>query len=126
MPLYDANMIQQLNLTTATEMNNLVFMQPYVTKVLLTAFPNLAPQLVLQFVHGLLDPSKDNTAFKSHMRDFLITVKEFSTTGDNNQDLFREEAEASLEQLKMQQRSYLVSVPGLISQAEILMDDPDL
>ena len=125
-PLYDANMIQQLNLSAGADMNNLVFMQPYVTKVLLTAFPNLSPQQVLQFVHGLLDPTKDNNAFKSHMRDFLITVKEFSTTGDNNTDLFREEAEASMEQLKMQQRSYLVSVPGLISQAEILMDDQDL
>ena len=48
-------------------------------------YPNLTKSQVVNFVMGLFDVSKDLTAFKQHLRDFLIAVKEFET--EDNSDL---------------------------------------
>lgn len=126
-PLFDANILSQLGLSASSDMNNITFIKPYITKMLVTAFPNLAHQQVMVFVDGLMDVRKDNNAFKTHMRDFLVTVKEFNAEGgDSNADLFIDEQEASIEAIRSQQQSYMGSVPGLLSQNETIMDDPDL
>jgi hypothetical protein len=46
------------------------------------------------FVVGLFDTSLDLNDFKQHLRDFLITVKEFAS--EDNTDLYAEETEAGI------------------------------
>ena len=75
------------------------------------------------FVLGLFDVSKDLAAFKQHLRDFLITVKEFES--EDNSDLFAEEAAAQLELNRREEHSYRTSVPGLLRPDELGLD-PEL
>ena len=92
--------------------DNQFFLHQYVSNMIATAFPNVGKVVVEQFVAGLSDPSKDQAAFKVHLRDFLIRLKEFSADGDNDQ-LFiqeREEEQLRLQQLTMEQRA---AIPGL-------------
>ena len=74
-------------------------------------------------MYGLFDVSMDSNAFKQHLRDFLITIKEFES--EDNSDLFAEESEARLEMNRQEQYQYMASVPGLLKPAE-LGDDSDL
>ncbi|ORY34532.1 hypothetical protein BCR33DRAFT_759147 [Rhizoclosmatium globosum] len=60
-------------------MSNQEFLREHVMLLLHNAFPHL-------------QPNQDLMAFKMHLRDFLITLKEFS--GDDNSDLYLEEKEA--------------------------------
>ena len=59
--------------------DNSTFLKEHVSGLLMNAFPNLTKTQVTSFVVGLFDVSKDLTAFKQHLRDFLITVKEFES-----------------------------------------------
>ena len=96
---------------------NQAFLQGYVGNMIAQAFPNVARIKVEQFVVGLFDPSKDPSAFKAHMRDFLITIKEFSS--DNDQDLFaadKEEQQRAQQHKQLQQRA---AIPGLLTQQEM-------
>lgn len=80
---------------------------------------------VASFVYGLFDVSLDVNAFKQHLRDFLITIKEFES--EDNSDLFAEESEARLQMTRQEQWEYMASVPGLLKPAELRDDqDPDL
>jgi exportin-1 len=106
-------------------MDNASFLRDHVVSLLVAAFPNLSKAQVLTFVNGCFDVSKDLTAFKQHLRDFLITIKEFSD--EDNSELYREEYDAKLEEEKQAQYSYMASVPGLIKPVDLpLEDDPDL
>jgi hypothetical protein len=59
-------------------------------------------------------------AFKQHLRDFLVTVKEFEGDDDNS-ELFIEEKEANEEMARQMQWEYKASVPGLLSPDEVCM-----
>ena len=101
---------------------NQVFLRDYVTNMISTAFPNVGKSVVYDFVVGLFatgeDASfkggKESAAFKTHLRDFLIRLKEFSATGDDNSQLYLEEAE----QKKLQLQQQRAAVPGLLTQKE--------
>ena len=73
---------------------------------------------------GLFEISQDLQAFKQHLRDFLIAVKEFAN--EDNSELFTEETEANLELQRQQQMQYKASIPGLLTPQEIYDEDPDL
>lgn len=76
----------------------------------------------MNFVVGLFDPTKDLAAFKIHLRDFLVQLKEFA--GEND-ELFLEEKEATLAAEKAAEKQRLASVPGLLPQNEIPDDMND-
>jgi exportin-1 len=59
--------------------DNAQFLKEHVASLLMGAFPNLTQSQVVTFVMGLFDTTKDLAAFKQHLRDFLIAVKEFET-----------------------------------------------
>jgi exportin-1 len=103
--------------------NNSQFLKEHVANLLMGAFPNLTHAQVIAFVMGLFDVTKDINMFKQHLRDFLITVKEFAS--EDNSELYLEETEASLEQSKQQQRLYRQSVPGLLNPDEVELGDLD-
>lgn len=93
---------------------NKQFLADYVINMLLTSFPNnLNRAQVIGFVGGLFDVSMDLPSFKQHLRDFLISIKEFST--EESADLFYEETQA---QKQAQEQALLASrlaVPGLVN-----------
>lgn len=103
-PLYDTAAFPQYS-------GNSQYLQEHLAGILSRAFPNVTQTQVVAFILGLFDPQKDVLMFKQHLRDFLVTVKEFAQ--EDNSELFSEERDAQLQLLQMQQEEYLASVPGL-------------
>lgn len=75
-----------------------------------------------QFVNLMFEHSGDPNKFRSTLRDFLISLKEFS--GDNA-ELYIEEKEAEAEQKAKDERTAAMRVPGILKPSQ-LDDDQDL
>ncbi|GMI84035.1 EXPORTIN 1, ARABIDOPSIS THALIANA EXPORTIN 1, exportin 1A, HEAT-INTOLERANT 2 [Hibiscus trionum] len=60
-----------------------------------------------------IESRNDLSAFKNHMRDFLVQSKEFSA--QDNKDLYAEEAAV----LRERERQRMLSIPGLIAPNEV-------
>jgi exportin-1 len=71
---------------------------------------------------GVFDPNKDLPAFKIHLRDFLVQLKEFA--GDT-EDLFLEEKEAAQAAATAAEQKRVSAVPGLLPQSEVPDDMND-
>ncbi|KAI1914616.1 Karyopherin transporter [Ophidiomyces ophidiicola] len=99
---------------------NREFLQQYVANLLQTAFKNLQELQVKQFVQGLFAFNEDFTKFKTHLRDFLISLKEFA--GDNA-ELYAEEREQALKEAKAAERDRAMKVGGLLKPAEMDQED---
>lgn len=112
-PLTDQSAVVGLDGT----IDNKLFAKDSIAALLLTSFPHLTRQQVILFVNGLFDISQDLNAFKQHLRDFLITIKEFEA--EDNSDLFIEEVEANAESARQRQWEYRASVPGLLTPQEL-------
>jgi len=69
----------------------------------------------------MFDLKMDLATFKTHLRDFLIQLKEFSV--EENKDLFSEEAEAEERRKQEAMQAQRSAVPGLLKPSEI---DEDL
>ncbi|XP_043695175.1 protein EXPORTIN 1A [Telopea speciosissima] len=93
--------------------NNPMFVREYTIKLLGTSFPNMTTMEVTQFVNGLFESRNDLSAFKDHIRDFLVQSKEFSA--QDNKDLYAEEAAAQREK----ERQRMLTIPGLIAPNEL-------
>ncbi|KAJ0983140.1 hypothetical protein J5N97_011395 [Dioscorea zingiberensis] len=93
--------------------SNTDFVRDYTIKLLGSSFPNMTSTEVTQFVDGLLLSKNNLTAFKDHIRDFLVQSKEFSA--QDNKDLYAEEAAAQREK----DRQRMLSIPGLIAPNEL-------
>jgi len=116
-PLWDPNVMQDPSLT------NQLYLRNYVTNLLASAFPNLSRLQVESFVNGLFGLNKDLAAFKSHLRDFLVQLKVFSS--GNNEDLYLEEKEAALTAAREAEAKRAMSIPGLVPQNQIVDDMND-
>lgn len=89
---------------------NQAFLRDHVANLLATSFPNLTRRQVFDFVVGLFDLRMDLLSFKTHLRDFLIQLKEFST--EDNRDLYSEErAAADADRIQRETHARL-AVPG--------------
>ncbi|MGH0141434.1 UNVERIFIED_CONTAM: hypothetical protein FKN15_009228 [Acipenser sinensis] len=104
-------------LNPATPVNNQMFIQEYVANLLKSAFPHLQDAQVKVFVTGLFSLNQDIPAFKEHLRDFLVQIKEFA--GEDTTDLFLEERESSLRQAQEEKHKLQMSVPGILNPHEI-------
>ncbi|RHY03561.1 hypothetical protein DYB36_012895 [Aphanomyces astaci] len=60
--------------------------------------------------------TKDLAAFKKHLRDFLVNVKEFA--GEDNADLFLEESLAMTQERLARETNARLAVPGLVNPHE--------
>ena len=89
-----------------------------------TSFPNLSRSQVYDFVVGCFDMSKDLAAFKKHLRDFLVNIKEFA--GEDNADLFLEESMAHAKLQEQQDMAARLAIPGLVNPNERPDDMADL
>lgn len=98
--------------------DNAMFLKEHVGHSLLSAFKTLSQQQVISFVNGCFDVNMDLFAFKQHLRDFLINVKQFEQDVDNS-ELFTEEKQLQQEQETEELRLYQKSVPGLLKPSEL-------
>ncbi len=103
------------------QIDNVSFLKDHLSGLLLQTFPNLTKTQVINFVRGLFDLNMDINAFKQHLRDFLIAVKEFAT--EDNSELFLEEEQAKMDAKRKEEYAYMASVPGLIKPSERDEDD---
>jgi exportin-1 len=71
----------------------------------------------------MFDINMDLPSFKTHLRDFLIQLKEFSA--EDNSGLFGEEQEAQQRRLLEAQQAHRSAVPGLMKPSEIVDADVD-
>jgi len=114
-PLFDP-------LTTPQGKTNPVFLGDHISNLLIQSFPNLTRTQVSTFVDGMFDLNMDLPTFKTHLRDFLIQLKEFSV--EDNSSLYGEEQEAQKRQQLEAQKAHRSAVPGLLKPSEII--DVDL
>jgi len=69
----------------------------------------------------MFDLKMDLPTFKTHLRDFLIQLKEFSV--EDNSGLYGEEHEARKRQQLEAQETHRNAVPGLLKPSEIIDED---
>eukprot|EP00808_Paulinella_micropora_P003144 g18294.t1 len=87
--------------------NNQMYIRHYVINLLSNGFKHVSPTRIQQFTNGLFKLHSQPQAFKLHVRDFLISLNEFSAS--NNSDFYLEEQEKKQQAEKERQRM----VPGL-------------
>ncbi|RXK42319.1 exportin-1 [Tremella mesenterica] len=116
-PLYDPVTIPDPSMTNA------IFLKKHITDLLSSAFQHVQPTQIDAFVTLMLEHSSDPMKFKLTLRDFLISLKEFS--GDDNAELYIEEKEEEAAQKAREDREAAMRVPGMLKPAQ-LDDDTDL
>lgn len=92
---------------------NITFVQEYVASILKSAFPHLSDNQIKITVQGMFNLEHDLPAFKEHLRDFLVQIREY--TGEDDSDLFLEEREAELRRAQEEKRRAQLLVPGIIN-----------
>jgi len=97
--------------------SNVEYVQEYVAGLLKTAFPHLTPAQIKITVQGFFNLDQDIPAFKEHLRDFLVQIREY--TGEDDSDLFLDEREAALRKHEEEKRRIQLSVPGILNPHEI-------
>ncbi len=117
-PLFDPSTI-----TDPTQANNTTFLKSYIADLLTNAFPHVQPTQLQGFVKLMFEHSSDPVKFKFTLRDFLISLKEFSS-GDNA-ELFIDEKEAEAAERVRLEREAAIRVPGMLKPAQ-LDDDAEL
>jgi len=113
-PLFD------LNIAPPGQTNPL-FLRDHIANLLITSFPNVTRTQVVTFVDGMFNIQMDLNNFKTHLRDFLIQLKEFSV--EDNSGLFSEENEQAARRMEEAAYAQRSAVPGLLKPSEI---DDDL
>lgn len=98
--------------------SNQAWLNDFLGSLAMSSFPNLVPQQVSSYLSALLNPSKDINSFKNCLRDFLISIKEFSD-GSDNTDLYLEEKEAADEAAKKKELERKAAIPGMFKPSEI-------
>lgn len=102
--------------------SNRDYLASYVQNLLSNAFSNLQPVQITNFVNNLFGYNNDLPRFKLTLRDFLISLREFSS-GDNA-ELFAEDREAEARDAREQERERAMKIGGLIKPSD--MDDDEL
>ncbi|WVR09450.1 hypothetical protein IAU60_006517 [Kwoniella sp. DSM 27419] len=115
-PLFDPAQVSDPSMTNA------MFLRVHVSELLANAFQHVQPAQISTFVNLMFENSSDPIKFKFTIRDFLISLKEFS--GDNA-ELYIDEKEAEAEKRAAEERQAAIRVPGMIK-PELLDDDADL
>lgn len=97
--------------------DNAAFVREHLRGLLATAFPHLQAAQIDTFLQGLFDLHSDAALFRLHLRDFLISLREFAS-GDN-QDLYAEERELEQERKRQADLEAAKRVPGLLKPAPV-------
>jgi len=100
--------------------SNKQYVSEFTANLLQRAFPNLKEIQIQHFVTGLFALNEDATKFKTHLRDFLISLKEFA---DDNAELYAEEREQEKKDMAEAERERAMKVGGLIKPSDLDQDD---
>jgi exportin-1 len=103
--------------TAPAGQSNPVFLRNHISDLLITSFPNVTSTQVGAFVDGMFDLKMDLPTFKTHLRDFLVQLKEFSL--EDNTGLFSEEQEMEAREREEVVAAQRLAVPGLLKPSEI-------
>lgn len=95
---------------------NSAYLHQYLAQSLHNAFPHLQDQQISQFVESLFQSYGDRSRFVSHVRDFLVQIKEF---GGDDEWLFVDERKQQIEEQQRQQRERDLKVGGLVKPSDI-------
>ncbi|XP_071961945.1 exportin-1-like [Antedon mediterranea] len=125
---YMFNLVERKRIVVALdaargEAANEDYIKEFTGKLLKNAFPHLQELQIKLFVTGLFSLNQDIAAFKEHLRDFLVQIKEIA--GADQSDLFVEERESMLRQAEEEKRKVQMSVPGIINPHDISDDMQD-
>ena len=96
---------------------NQAFLREHISGLLVQSFRNLSRPQVSKFVEGMFDTRMDLATFKTHLRDFLIELKEFSA--EDNSALFVEEQEKAAREREQAIRAQRSAVPGMLKPSEV-------
>lgn len=102
------------NLTVAPEVN-VQYVHQRLLELLKQAFPHLQEAQLVVFIKGLFALDTDVTAFREHLRDFLVQIREI--TGEDLSDLYLEEREAEIAAAQLEKQRRQAEVPGLLGPA---------
>jgi len=100
---------------------NPAFLRDHISNLLIGSFGNLSKAQVGKFVEGMFDVNMDLPNFKTHLRDFLIELKEFNA--EDNSALFTEEQERERRQQEMALMAERSSIPGMIKPSDVIDND---
>lgn len=100
--------------------DNVAYIQEFVANLLKSAFPHLSDNQIKITVQGLFNLDQDISAFKEHLRDFLVQIREYS--GEDDSDLFLEERESALRKAQEEKRRIQLTVPGIINPHDLPED----
>ncbi|KAF8738531.1 hypothetical protein AX14_011182 [Amanita brunnescens Koide BX004] len=117
-PLYDPSQVPDPN------MSNSVFLREFCANLLKTAFPHVQPSQVNAFVNALREYHDDINRFKLALRDFLIQLKEFSSS--DNAELFLEEKEAENQRKADEERQAAMRIPGMLKPDQLEDKDDEI
>ncbi|KAM9840764.1 exportin-1-like [Aulostomus maculatus] len=112
-----AHMLEEVEKGKAIPVNNQVHVLEYIGNLLKKVFPHLQDSQLKVFLVGLFSLNKNIPAFREHLRDFLVQIKEF--TGEDTSHLFLEERELTLRQAQENKRNLQMSVPGMLGPHEL-------
>lgn len=126
--------------------DNTLFVQEYVASLLKSAFSHLTDNQIKVFVSGLFNLNQEVSAFKEHLRDFLIQIRVSTSgitsqilvnhfnlhflqhrhplpilqevTGDDDSDLYLAEREEELKNAQVSKRMHQMTVPGILGPHE--------
>lgn len=96
---------------------NIEFVQLHILKLMKSAYPHLQDNQVKLIIKGFFDLDQNLPAFKEHLRDFLVQIKEY--TGEDQSDLYLEERNEALKKASDEKRRIQESVPGILNPHEL-------
>jgi len=112
---------QDGSVTVAAGTTNQSYMQTLLLQMFSTSFPNLTQPQLTVLLGQMFNNCKDQAAFKQHLRDFLVQLKEF---GDST-ELYAEEQQAASDTKALEMRKRQEAVPGLLN-PHVRQDDMDM
>lgn len=103
---------------------NQQFLRVYLANMLSSHFKNLSKNQVHSCVNGFFAVNSDESSYRTHLRDFLIQLKEFGN-GDDNKALYADDNDANQEARALALHQQRAAVPGVLNPNDI-DDDDDL
>ncbi|CDZ97086.1 nuclear export receptor crm1 [Phaffia rhodozyma] len=113
-PIFDPASVPNPNI------NNAEYLRDYINGLMGSAFPHLQPAQIRQSVELMFVAHEDPNKFKLALRDFLITMKEYS---GEDAETFLVDKDAETAQKAKDDREAAMRVPGLLKPSQI--DDVD-
>jgi len=100
---------------------NGTYLRDLLLQMFTSSFPNLTQPQLSMLISQMFANCKDQAAFKQHLRDFLVQLKEF---GDST-ELYAEERQADIDVKALEMRKRQEAVPGLLN-PHVRQDDMDM